>query len=355
MNPKRMETLPAYNNPSLTTPRESPAAVMTCGLKQAGGGMVKGSTDRFWLGLATGADKRIARKSHPAFPAFNADKKRGDSPLQAFMRCLLVHSKLNDARKIDRGVYRGPKNDRRVKNPSHQGPWCSGDGASASRWDGNQYTPIACPNLDCPFAQGAEPPCKARLSLLFYPRWDGTPFEAEHMPQLLTKYVTKGRRMLESFEGMVQHARAQAESFGIKIESWHGFPFAMTLAKKTGQGKRYTDVSFTPDGDLFDWLRAQRDRVVALTGAEPYGLLEPETNTEKWAGIDQDVVSPDPVGPSIKPASVSTDSDPAQDLADEATAAGVYNTIVEAHGLPGGAWVLNRTEIEAQIAGVVKP
>ncbi len=343
-----MKILPAYNNPSLTTPRESPAAVMTCGLKQAGGGMVPGSTDRFWIGLATGADKRTARKSHPAFSAFNADKKRGESPLQAFVRCLLVHSNLNDARKIDRGAYRGPKNDRRVKNPSHQGPWCSGDGTSASRWGGSKYKTIECPNLNCPFAQGVEPPCKARLSLLFYPRWDGTPFEAARMPQLLTKYVTRGRRMLESFEGMVQHARAQAESFGITIESWHGYPFAMTLSKRTAPGKRYTDVAFTADGDLLAWLQAQRERVAALSGVEPFGLLEPESNTETWAGIDQDLVSPDAVGPSIKPASVSVAPTDLQALADQASAAGVYPAMVEKYGLPK-TWELNRAAIEELI------
>lgn len=321
MNPERMKTLPAYNNPDLTTPRESPAAVMTCGLKQAGGGMLKDSTDRFWLGLATGADKRTPRRSHPAFAAFNDDKTRGQSPAQAFMRCLLVHASLDDARTISRCAYRGPTNDPRVTNPRHQGPWCSGDGMSATRWSGERYIQIDCPNDDCPYGKI----CPRMLRLLFYPRWDETPFGAAHMPQLLTKYVTKGRRMLESFEGMIKYARAQAKDSGVIIESWHGFPFAMTLAKRTApadrdhpKGKRYTDVAFTTDGDLFAWLQAQRDRVAALSGAEPYGLLEPESNTEDWAAIDQDVVSPDAVGPSIKPASVSVappDRIPNDDLA----------------------------------------
>lgn len=356
-----MKTLPAYNNPSLTIPRESPGAVMTCGLKQVGGGMVKDSTDRFWLGLATGADKRTARKSHPAFAAFNDNKRRGQTATQAFMRCLLVHSNLKDARKIDRGAYRGPTSDRRVKNPKTQGPWCTGDGVSASRWDGNQYTEIDCPNLNCPFSQGADPPCKTRLSLLFYPRWDGTPFEVEHMPQLLTKYVTKGRRMLESFEGMVQYARNQAKNWGTEINSWHGFPFAMTLSKRTAPGKSYTDVAFTADGDLYVWIQAQRDRVAALSDAEPYGLLDPENNTMDWAGTDEDVVSPNAVGPSIKPASVSRlpeviEPDPGnwQDLEAKVRVAGLSEDMVDKYGLPGEDWMRNLEAIERHLREVAK-
>lgn len=316
-----MNTLPAFNNPGLAEPRETPAAVLTCGLKQKGGGMQPGSTDRFWLGLATGADKKTPRQAHPAFAAFNAvPKMRGSVPAQAFMRCLLVHADLDQARTIHRVAYRGPPTDKRVDNPPHQGPWCSGDGSIASRWDGTEYTGIECPNLRCPFTQGDAPPCKAQLAVLFYPRWEETSFAGAGMPQLSLKYVSRGRRMLGSFEGMIEAARQVArDALRLEIKSWFGFPFTMTLAKRTAPGKRYTDVSFTADGDLVAWLRNQQERAKEIGGQAPVGLLDPAIRTEEWAGIDEDVTSPDPVGPaSIKPATVATEEPVQAGLFEEA-------------------------------------
>lgn len=347
-----MRVLPVFHNPELTTPREMPAAVLTCGRKKAGGGMVPGSTERFWIGMATGADRNTPRKGHPAFSAFNDRTPPRDGLVlpQAFMRCLLVHDDVDQARKIDRGVYRGDPKDPRVKNPPHQGSWCSGDGHRAARWDGKDYEDIECPNLDCPFAQGADPACKVRISVLFYPRWDGTPFEGDGMPQVLMKYVSKGRRMLEAFEGMLHHAQAQAKSFGVEIKSWHGFPYAMTIATRTAPGKRYTDVSFTPDGDLIGWLMRQRDQTRALGGAPPVGLLEAPMATDEQAGIDEDLTSLDPVGPSVKPAQVvDVTGEPWADLEAAVKDAGVGDEVAAEWGPPGAAWELNRAAVLAAV------
>lgn len=304
-----MNALPVYNNPALAVPREPYAAVLTCGRKLAGGGMEAGSTSRFWIGTPVGADRKTARPLHPGFRRFN-ESSEGKASARAYLRCLLIHSDLDDARQIARKLYRGPANDRRVTNPQHQGPWCMGDGSTATRWDGEDYGEIDCPGEDCPFAQGATG-CKVETRLLLMPRWDGTPFADCGMTQVPMLYASKGRRMKDSLEGLFRHVRAMAAGFDTSIESWFGLPFTMTLGIKRTANGAYTDVAFSPDGDLVDWMRSRRATVAQLAAPSPVGLLAETARSVEAEGIAEDLTSPDPVGPvaSLKPALVSADDE----------------------------------------------
>jgi hypothetical protein len=300
-----MESLPAFNNPDLlTTPGHTHGAAMTTGRKKPGGQIDPGSTSRYWFGLPTGADSKTPRKSHPAFAAFNSISKTGHSETACFMRGLLVHSSLEDAWAVDRGLYRGPARDARVTNPrSHLGPWCTGDGVEARRWNGEAYDAIECPNDDCPFA-AIDHGCSPRMTLLFVPRWEGTPWEDAAMPQLLTKWTSKGRLSRDSFAGLVAHVREQAAVWGIELTSWYGLPFTMTLARRKGVGTSYPVTHFAADGELLSWLQTQRSRIAALGGgAEPVGLLDAAHHTADELGQVHELSSAEPL-PVVRPASV---------------------------------------------------
>lgn len=344
-----MSSLPIYHNPNLAQPREPIGAVLMAGLKDPGGrGFVRGSTDRFWIGNPAGGDSKSARASHPAFGAFNGSGRpeKGGTHPAAFMRCVLVHGDLSNAWKLDRGAYRGPKNDPRVHNPPHIGPWCTGDGHKATRWTGKEYEEIDCPNEICPYAQAKV--CKAKLVVLFYPRWDGTPWADAGMPQLLTRYATKGRRMRDSWRGLLEYVESFAEGLGVEIRSWLGFPFTMTLTKRsTSQGKA-TDVAFAADGDLTAWLMASQSRARELGGVSPIGLLSPEASAPELLAQDEDNLSTEPILEhvrSVKPASEAV----RDDLESRVRAAGISDDVAELYGAPGAAWELNRGEIESML------
>jgi len=232
------------------------------------------------------------------------------------------------------------------ENPKSLRPACEGNGITALRFTGmtgdeERFERIACPNLDCPFAMAGQ--CKPSAHLVFMLRWDRSdPFEAG-FPALVAEYTTGGWESLAGMRGLFEFvlgtaavrtpeevATATADEratwraglaaeLGIAETSLVGMPFVMTVTERTkaakgnaATGTRYPVVSFSPDGDLVEWLLNQARRRKELAGApEPLALpsasvqapyFEEITRHESRAEVRQEVLDITPEPPVRLPA-----------------------------------------------------
>jgi hypothetical protein len=293
---------------------------------------------RFWLMTQTthsqefkaGGGKQyrqLARDLHASFGAWNEgamalgnDITRRGPGRFGFLRGNLVHAKWHEAARWNRAAQKLPEGH---PNPPSRRPACSGNGIDALRYRGLDaagveiFDRIPCPNRECVFAmQGL---CRAEAHLIFRLRWNpDDPFEGQ-FPALLAHFTTRGWESTEGLMGLLEHVlgtealltpeqrkfatdedRATwraglAAELGIKNPSLMGMPFQMSVSDKTKaadagspQGKRFPVVSFSPDGDLMEWLLLQgRQRRALATGITPAGLLPASVEDEDFLAIDR--------------------------------------------------------------------
>lgn len=237
------------------TPREPIGAVLTIGIKGPSGAPT--GTDRFHIVLPH-EDERRVRPLHPAFAAFNSaspEKRqslRGNLVHATRAQCFEHHLKAQ--------VLPG--------HPPHpaKGPHCVGDGRRAQRWGPNGYHEIECPNAQCEYRQATDrkpAPCKPFMRFLFRPRWPiGNP-----LPAPLLKLTSASWNTTASFLGFFEHIASQARELGIGAHSLYGLPVTLTLSRKTRSGdggRAFPVMSIAPDGDLLEFLAAQRRDVRGL-------------------------------------------------------------------------------------------
>lgn len=282
---------------------------------------------RFWLmGQAThnvefqaGGGKRysqLARDEHPAFAPWNAtarslgrDVPRTGAGAVGTLRGNLIHADWRDAALWYRSAQKLPEGH---PNPKSRKPACEGNGLSARRFRGVEsgeevFDPIACPNGECPFAMSGL--CKPAGHLIFMLRWDRVdPFQAR-FPALVAEWTSRGWESLANLRGLLElvlgtaalltdeerrfadaEARERwkpglAAEFGIERPSLVGMPFLMTVSERTkaadagaATGHRFPVVSFSPDGDLVEWLLGQaRKRAELSSSGSPPLFLPPAT------------------------------------------------------------------------------
>lgn len=330
------------------SPRNPIGVKVNCGIRSRERGGAPTAKDRFWLMTpesATekfGSSSEMARQLHPAFAAWNklamagSEKKRGDARLGT-LRGNIVHHAWQDAATWNRAAQKLPSPH---QNPPSRRPACQGNGISATRYegsgpDGERYASIACPNRMCQFAMNGA--CKPFGGLLFQLRWSPTdPFEREFQP-LLALWTTRGWRSLENLVGLLEyvlgteailtaedreHSTADqrtkwrpglAAGLGIKNPSVFGLPFTMTISERTSPAKqaRYSVVSFSPDGNLMEWLSLQMERREALVaGASRLALpsiraaeVRPylDESLREFDPANSEPVPPEPETPGLDP------------------------------------------------------
>lgn len=248
------------------TAREPVGVVATIGHKGDRGQPV--DTDRFFLVLPT-AEKvgsTEIRRPHPEFRAFNeADPER-----RQMLKGTLVHLAVTECWEYHLKAQVLPG---LAAHPS-RAPHCTGDGSSARRWDGQQFTPILCPNELCKYRQGdGAKVCKPFGRVLFRLRWaDGV-----RMPGLLCKLTTQSWHSVAALKGFFDYVTQQAQLLGGPL-GIYGVPFGLTLSRKTkssqgqegkGVGRAFPVMSASPDGDLQQFFVA---RAAALRASTDYQL-----------------------------------------------------------------------------------
>lgn len=287
-------------------PRDPIGVAVTMGIKGKGGApMLK---DRFWLMSPQTASTEFhaggksyrspARTLHPSFARWNDAAKAGEAGAGdrrgpgrvGTIRGNLVHADLKDAAFWNRAAQKLPEPH---ENPPSQRPACEGNGITALRFSGitegrEEYESIACPNEDCPFAiRGL---CKPHAMLLFRLRWDQTDEFERGFPSLLAMWSTRGWNSLRNLLGLFELVLGTeavapweprekwktglAQELGLDRVSLVGMPFVMTIGEKTkpSEQKRFTVVSFSPDGDLVEWLVNQRRQRELAGGTERLAL-----------------------------------------------------------------------------------
>lgn len=281
------------------SPKDPIGVHVTVGIKSATSGapVLK---DRFWFMTRNAATrefrgagrayKALAREMDPSFVAWNEMAKgpSGDGktrdPRSAVIRGNIVHSNIADAVFWNRSAHRLPEPH---PNPPSQYPACEGNGIWARRYSGIEhgrevFEEISCPNEECIFAQTGL--CKVFASLLFQLRWSPSdPFESQ-FPRMLAHWSTRGIHSANNLLGLFEYVLGTdavmprdkdgqkpedwkaglAAEMGIEEPSLFGMPFVMQVGEKTSlpregrEGRRFPVVTFSPDGDLMDWLVHQR-------------------------------------------------------------------------------------------------
>lgn len=352
------------------------------------------STQRREFGAGGKTYSSLARDYHPAFGAWNeaalalgVELPRKGPGRFGTLRGNLIHTKLSDLARWSRSMHKFPSG--RLSPPSLR-PACEGNGIRALRFSGvegeeERFSQIACPNQDCEFAMAGL--CKPAAHLLFMLRWDQSdPFE-RGFPALLAEFSTGSWETLANLRGLfelvlgtaavrtpeeVEAADAAeratwhpglAAELGIAEPSLVGMPFVMTVTERTrqakpgkAQGTRYNVVSFTPDGNLVEWLLHQRRQRLELSGvAQPLALppsvqdddFEEERHASR-AEVRLEVLDDGPV--------VTLSAEEVEELRDECGAAGAsWDAVEESFGRPVGELRgRSRDDLRRRVRGAIE-
>jgi hypothetical protein len=136
------------------------------------------------------------------------------------------------------------------KIPLHENkyPTCTGDGKTATRWDGKEFQEIKCPNALCEFRQGRPSPCKPYARFAFQLRWPQ--HEAwKVLPTPLVKFETHSwhnidRVLLPFFAGI----HKQAMALGVNNYNLYGLPGVIKLGKRVaGKGSVVPSIAIATD------------------------------------------------------------------------------------------------------------
>jgi len=302
-------------------PRRGVGVAVTVG-RRGSTGMAE-LTDRFWFMTPTphaqtfGSRSYQTRDPHPGFVAWNTGaevvrKRTAGGAIGRFatLKGNIIHANLNEALLWNRSAQ---KLSAPHPNPKSQRPACEGDGVRAVRFEGEvegveRYGEIPCPNQECVFAMNGL--CKPSVHFIFRLRWNpDDPFESQFQA-LRAKWTSHSWNSLKNLLGMFEAVLGTeavapwmpreewkaglAAELGVEHPSLIGMPFSMTIGSKTRaadaktpQGRRYPVVHFSEDGDLVEWLLAQRLKFRALGAVEPLALPEPSVTDPVFLEIER--------------------------------------------------------------------
>lgn len=258
--------------------RDPVGAILSIGKKAPTGFPTE--TDRFHIVSTTQNENKI-RPPHPAFKSFN------EAPVEKrkIIRGNLIHATRDECFEyyLTAQVLAGKK-----MHPNKR-PSCTGNGTIAMRWmenpdDPNDYAEIKCPDKRCEYRQGDKPSCKPFARMLFRFRWpDGILF-----PELLAKTSTKGWDTCANYLGFFNYIEKVAKQLGIEKYSLFGYPFMLTLTRKTNATRRtsFPVVTITPEQDPIQFFTAQGNDLAKLEGLNALAL--PDMQSEKEISEDLD-------------------------------------------------------------------
>lgn len=254
------------------TPRAPVGAVLRVGKKTGPRGNPT-ETDRFFI--ASPSSENDIKAEHPGFTWFNQSQNL-DS--RRTIRGVLVHQSEADCYESGLSNYVSEK-----MHPNRL-PFCSSkDSKTATRWmggDADNFKTIDCPNDRCEFRQkrpSKPTPCKPMVRLLFHLRWsEGTSralTDKGHPPpdEILCRFASGSWNTAANIEGFFDHIRNASKGLGLHGYSLFGFPFVLTLGRKTKPGERHSFpvVTMTPTIEPAPFFMQQRENLRELGGQVP--------------------------------------------------------------------------------------
>jgi len=300
-------------------PRRGVGVAVTVGRRGATG--MAELTDRFWFMTPTphaqtfGSRSYQTRDPHPGFVAWNTGaevirKRTAGGAIGRFatLKGNIIHANLREALLWNRSAQ---KLSAPHPNPKSQRPACEGDGVRAVRFEGEvegveSYGEIPCPNQECVFAMNGL--CKPSVHFIFRLRWNPDDAFESQFQALRAKWTSHSWNSLKNLLGMLEAVLGTeavapwmpreewkaglAAELGVEHPSLIGMPFSMTIGSKTRaadaktpQGRRYPVVHFSEDGDLVEWLLAQRLKFRALGAVEPLALPGPSVTDPEFLEV----------------------------------------------------------------------
>ena len=202
-----------------------------------------------------GADRR--RAPHTAFGWYNAAAPerrrmiRGTIEQASWDRCL---EQRNAAHRPNPAVLQGPA----PKIPNRR-PWCTGDGATASRYlDRKQaWCEIACPGAGCAHRvkSGKRPAdCKPTTRFLFRLSFSAAVMARYQPPSPVVIYRSGGWHTYRALLGLRESLDRAADAMGIPGYSPMGYSFTLYLSEKTAEGQRFPVITVSPSESPADSL-----------------------------------------------------------------------------------------------------
>lgn len=258
--------------------RENFGAVLSMGVKGQRGFPVE--KDRFHI-VWPQEDEAGIRPHHPQFAPFN---RAGPEHRKVVLGQLVHHTK----DECFQYSYRCQA-DRRLPAHPKKVPACRGNGATALRWDGDDFREIPCPAEKCEFRQPISdkkgPPCKPWMRFGFRLVWRD---RASDLPTPATKFTSGGWNTIKNFLGFFEAIERAAEGLGFADYSLMGFRFSIQLVEKKGPAQRFPTAVIVPLDDPIEFLMQQvehrqqiaaRPTVAALTDREQ---SNPRTELGDW-------------------------------------------------------------------------
>lgn len=292
---------------------EPVGAVLTVGEKDRAKGQPI-NTNRFFLKLPNeekhGEIK--LRPNHPAFAAFNAAVEAADTKELQRRQTIsgnLIHASRAEAFQYYLRNQAAPKGGRWTNHPGGK-PFCQGDGEKATRLYGisegvEDWREIDCPHDLCEFRQSNPAQCKPFLRLYFRIRWSaGSP-----LPTPIVKLTSTSWYNAVAFNSFFEQIERQAAALGFSDPVLFGYPFTLTLQRKTMPTKQraFPVIVISPDMDPISFFAQQR-RQLSDAGASPVpllpGALSPEENEVEAVRADIEAITPSTPGSvvTIQPA-----------------------------------------------------
>ena len=255
-------------------PRRAATVQLTAGRKQ-GGKIVPATVHRFWLVHTSAKGGKAGSKlPHFQYPVFNQEidwKDPAHVALRTTFYGVLRHAAIEDNGDLSFFAHRGKGGaalGTEKANPKGNRFKCRCDGRKAQRWNGKleEYQEIELPGgRTCPCFMSGE--AKRTLRVWFQPSWQN----GCGWPVSLTLWVTRARRTIDSFYGMIQDVEKFASSNRIDL-SLVGLPFELQWGRRKGDGTDYPDISVSFRGDIAAWAGWQQQTINQL-GGSPQRLL----------------------------------------------------------------------------------
>ncbi len=282
-------------------PRRAANVQLTAGLKK-GGKIQAQSVHRFYLVHTDPAGGKSGSKPpHSQYPIFNEPINWDDTEsvsLRTTFWGVLRHAAIEDNVDLSFYNFRGPR-----ENPTGNRFKCRCDGKRAQRWNfrSKEYEYVDLPGgRTCPcFMSGV---AKRTLRVWFQPVWQ----HGLEWPVTLTLWVTRARRTIDTFFGMVQDVEKFAASNKIDL-SLVGLPFVLQWGRRKGEGTDYPDISVSFRGDIAQWAGWQQDTIHRLGGASTKlltagpGMQETEHGPDAIAGDVAAIIETRPSTVAIPP------------------------------------------------------
>ena len=212
-------------------------------------------TNKFFIKYPMAINKQVNGKSmlfrecDPDFWRFNESDK---PELRQNIRFNIVHpvhlrdgwAGMKDAFDFSLKAYQVPG----IKQHEMKFPTCTSNGVEATRWNGQEFEDIKCPNQLCKFRQPEQKACKPFARLAFQLRWP------EHeawsvLPTPLVKFETKSwynidKVIMPWFMGL----HKQALALGVTDYNFFGLPGVIKLGKRmAGSGKSVPSIAIATD------------------------------------------------------------------------------------------------------------